>query len=131
MTGPGRILLVDDEADIRDIATLSLESVGGWEVRAVASGHAAVDAVKEERFDAILLDVMMPELDGPSTFAAMRELADIEGVPVIFLTAKVQPADTRMLRGTGAAGIIAKPFDPMQLPEQVADVLRGAAEGTG
>ena len=123
MTAPGRILVVDDENDIRDIAKLALESVGGWDVHAVASGREAVAAAQAERFDAILLDVMMPELDGPSTFAALREEAGVEDVPVIFLTAKVQPADQQMLRATGAAGIIAKPFDPMQLPSQIAAVL--------
>ncbi len=123
MTVPGRILVVDDENDIRDIATLSLESVGGWDVHAVGSGREAVAAAQAERFDVILLDVMMPELDGPSTFAALREEAGVEGVPVIFLTAKVQPADQQMLRATGAAGIIAKPFDPMQLPWQIAAIL--------
>jgi CheY-like chemotaxis protein len=127
MSAPGRILVVDDETDIRDIAALSLESVGGWQVRAVGSGREAVRAAQEERFDAILLDVMMPELDGPSTFAALREIAGIGDVPVIFLTAKVQPADTRMLRATGAAGIIAKPFDPMRLPDEVARVLEAPA----
>jgi CheY-like chemotaxis protein len=125
VSSPGRILVVDDENDIRDIATLSLESVGGWQVRAVASGAEAVAAVQEERFDVILLDVMMPELDGPSTYAAMRQIAEIGDTPVIFLTAKVQPADRRMLQATGAAGIIAKPFDPMQLPDQIARVLAG------
>jgi two-component system alkaline phosphatase synthesis response regulator PhoP len=122
----GRILVVDDEDDIRAIATLSLESVGGWEVRAASSGREALAAAQEERFDAILLDVMMPELDGPSTFAALREAGAVEDVPVIFLTAKVQPADQRMLEETGAAGIIPKPFDPMQLPDQIGRIV-----GTG
>ena len=108
------------------IATLSLESVGGWQVRAASSGREALEAARAERFDAVLLDVMMPELDGPSTFAALREAGAVEGVPVIFLTAKVQPADRQMLEATGAAGIIAKPFDPMQLPEQIGRIVEGA-----
>ena len=123
---PGRILVVDDEDDIRAIAQLSLESVGGWQVHAVSSGREAVRAATGERFDAILLDVMMPELDGPSTLAALREKAGIDGVPVIFLTAKVQPADRRMLQATGAAGIVAKPFDPMRLPEEIGRILEEA-----
>lgn len=122
----GRILVVDDEDDIREVATLSLQSVGGWDVRQARSGADALAAVSEERFDAILLDVMMPELDGPSTFAALRATGVIDDVPVIFLTAKVQPADTRMLEATGAAGIIAKPFDPMQLSDQVRCLVAGA-----
>ena len=122
-----RILLVDDEDDIREIAALSLQSVGGWDVRPASSGREALAAAREERFDAILLDVMMPELDGPSTFAALREAGAVDGVPVIFLTAKVQPADRQMLEATGAAGIIAKPFDPMQLSEQVGRLVAGAS----
>jgi CheY-like chemotaxis protein len=123
VSGPGRILIVDDEADIRDIATLSLESVGGWTVHAVGSGRDALAAAREQSFDAVLLDVMMPELDGPSTFAALRDEPGMEAVPVIFLTAKVQPADRRMLEATGAAGIIAKPFDPMRLADEIATIL--------
>lgn len=119
----GRILIVDDEDDIRAIAQLSLESVGGWTVHAASSGREALAAAQAERFDAVLLDVMMPELDGPSTFAALREAGTVEDVPVIFLTAKVQPADRQMLEATGAAGIIAKPFDPMQLPDQIGRIV--------
>ena len=121
----GRILIVDDEDDIRAIAQLSLERVGGWDVRAVSSGHEALAAAQAERFDAILLDVMMPELDGPSTLAALRDVRAVQDVPVIFLTAKVQPADRQMLEATGAAGIIAKPFDPMQLPAQIGRIVTG------
>ena len=119
----GCLLVVDDEADIREIATLSLQTVGGWDVRQAASGREALEVAASERFDAILLDVMMPELDGPSTYAAMRQTGAVDDVPVIFLTAKVQPADKRMLESTGAAGIIAKPFDPMKLPDQVGRML--------
>lgn len=127
MSGPGRILVVDDEEDIRAIAQLSLESVGGWDVHAVSSGRAAVAAAQDARFDAILLDVMMPELDGPSTYRALRDEAGIGGTPVIFLTAKVQPADRQALEATGAAGIIAKPFDPMRLPDEIGEILQAAA----
>jgi CheY-like chemotaxis protein len=120
-----RILVVDDEDDIRDIATLSLQSVGGWEVRAAASGRDALAAAAQERFDAILLDVMMPELDGPSTLRLLRASGTIDDVPVIFLTAKVQPADRRVLEEAGAAGILTKPFDPMRLPDEIARILKG------
>lgn len=125
MTARGRILIVDDESDIREVAKLSLESVGGWEVRAVGSGRDAVAAAQGERFDAILLDVMMPELDGPSTFAALRDAVDLAGVPVVFLTAKVQAADRHALEATGAAGILAKPFDPMALPADLDRIIGG------
>jgi len=123
----GKILIVDDEDDIRAIAQLSLESVGGWEVHAVSSGRDALGAAEAQDFDAILLDVMMPELDGPSTLALLRSSGAARDVPVVFLTAKVQPADRRMLEEAGAAGIIAKPFDPMRLPEELGRILEESA----
>ena len=104
---PGRILIVDDEDDIRAIAQLSLEPVGGWQVHAVASGIAAVAAIDADGpFDAVLLDVMMPEQDGPTTLARLRETEGGRDIPVIFLTAKVQPADRRALEEAGATGIL-------------------------
>lgn len=112
-----RALLVEDEDAIRAIARLSLERVGGWTVVAVASGPAAVEAVDGEGpFDAVLLDVMMPGLDGPATLRRLREGVLGAGVPVIFLTAKATAADWERLCSLGAAGVIAKPFDPMALP---------------
>jgi two-component system, OmpR family, response regulator len=120
-----RLLLVDDEDDIRAVAQLSLESVGGWQVVAATSGTEAIGAATSERFDAILLDVMMPELDGPTTLERLREAG--VATPVVFLTAKVQPGDRRALEATGAAGILAKPFDPMRLPEELDRVLEEAS----
>ncbi|HWT92892.1 MAG TPA: response regulator [Solirubrobacteraceae bacterium] len=131
-TGPRRVLLVDDEPDIREIARLSLENVGGWQVTTAASGVEALALTRESRFDAVLLDVMMPDLDGPATLARLREEGLIEGVPVIFLTAKVQAADRRQLDALGAAGTIGKPFDPMRLSDEVARVLsEDAARSAG
>ena len=120
-----RLLLVDDEEDIRAVARLSLESVGGWEVVTAASGAEALGTATSAPFDAILLDVMMPELDGPSTLERLRE-AGVQA-PVVFLTAKVQPGDRRALEATGAAGILAKPFDPMRLPAELDRVLQEAS----
>jgi CheY-like chemotaxis protein len=120
-----RVLLVDDEDDIREVAQLSLESVGGWDVVPARSGAEAISTASGESFDAILLDVMMPELDGPTTLERLRA-AGVE-TPVVFLTAKVQPGDRRELEATGAAGILAKPFDPMRLPDDLDRVLREAA----
>lgn len=131
-TAPRRVLLVDDEPDIREIARLSLENVGGWQVTTAASGMEALALTRDERFDAVLLDVMMPDLDGPATLARLREEGLIEGVPVIFLTAKVQAADRRQLDALGAAGTIGKPFDPMRLSDEVARVLsEDAARSAG
>jgi CheY-like chemotaxis protein len=122
---PGRALLVDDEDDIRRVARMSLERVGGWEVVDARSADDAVAAAREGTFDAVLLDVMMPDVDGPSTLALLRPLIGPD-VPVVFLTAKVQPADVARLRELGAAGVIAKPFDPMGLPGELERLLGGA-----
>lgn len=121
-----RLLLVDDDDSIREIARLSLERVGGWEVVEASSGLDAVAALERgESFDAILLDVMMPVLDGPSTLARLRAGALPPTVPAVFLTAKLQPADCERLRAAGAAGVIAKPFDPMTMPGELERLLGG------
>jgi CheY-like chemotaxis protein len=119
-----RLLLVDDAQDIRAIACLSLERVGDWTVVPVASGQAALDAMAvEDPFDAILLDVMMPGMDGPATLERLRAGGLPAGMPVVFLTAKAQAADRLHLGSLGAAGVIAKPFDPMTLPEELERTL--------
>jgi len=121
----GRMLLVDDDETIREIATLSLERVGGWNVEVAASGEAALAAADErERFDAVLLDVMMPGLDGPATLTLLRERELIDdAVPVVFLTAKVPAGERERLLASGASGVIAKPFDPMSLPSELEEIL--------
>jgi CheY-like chemotaxis protein len=124
MTAPGHALLVDDEDDIRRVARMSLERVGGWTVTDASSADEALAAAQTERFDAVLLDVMMPDVDGPSTLGLLRPIIGAD-VPVVFLTAKVQPADVTRLRELGAVGVIGKPFDPMGLPGELAR-LRGA-----
>jgi CheY-like chemotaxis protein len=118
-----RILLIEDEDHIREIAQLSLESIGGWDVLSAGSGREGLELARAERPDAILLDVMMPEMDGPSTLQALREEPETKDIPVVFMTAKVQPAERRELSDVGAAGIIPKPFDPMTLSSDVADAL--------
>lgn len=114
----GRLLLVDDEPDIRAIAKLALERVGGWTVTAAASADEAIAAVRERAPDVVLLDVMMPDTDGPATLERLRPLLG-DDVPVIFLTAKGESAS---LLALGAAGVIAKPFDPISLPREVAAI---------
>ncbi len=118
-----KLLLIDDEDAIREIATLSLERVGGWTVVAVSSGQKALQAVAVDGgFDAVLLDVMMPGLDGPMTMERLRQ-GPLPEVPVVFLTAKLQRADLERLHDLGAAGVIAKPFDPMELPGALDRIL--------
>jgi len=117
----GRLLLVDDDEDIRAVAGISLERVGGWTVVATGSASEAVAAARSEPPDVVLLDVMMPDADGPAALELLRPL--IGGAPVVFLTAKTQAADFERLMALGAAGVISKPFDPMSLPGDLAALL--------
>lgn len=114
-----RLLLVDDDPDIRMIATVALSHGGQWEVTAAESGADALRKAGSIKPDVIVLDLMMPELDGLGTLAAMRQRADLAAVPVIFMTAKVQERDLERYREAGAAGCIQKPFDPRSLADEV------------
>lgn len=118
-----RVLVVDDEDDIREVAGVSLEAVGGFEVTTAASGPEAIDKAAAERPDAIVLDVMMPGMDGPATFRRLQADAQTRDIPVILLTAKVQAADRERFEELGVAGVLSKPFDPMGLAAQVAGAL--------
>ena len=121
--GMRRILIIDDEADIREVASLSLELVAGWQVTTAGSGAEGLAAAPRERPDAILLDVMMPGMDGPRTFEMLRGSKELSGIPVVFLTAKVQAMEQRGLTAIGAAGILAKPFNPLTLAEDLSRIL--------
>lgn len=114
-----KVLYVEDEDDIRTVAQLALEVVGGLTLKSCSSGEEAVQAAVGFAPDLILLDVTMPGMDGPSTLAALRELTLLKDVPVIFMTAKVQPSEIAYYRSLGALDVIAKPFDPMILADQV------------
>jgi len=118
-----RILIVDDEDDIREVARVSLEMVGGWDVLVACSGREGLKEAKANQPDAILLDVMMPDMDGPATFQELQADEATRHIPVILLTAKVQAADRLRFAELGVSGVLAKPFDPMNLPRQVAEVL--------
>jgi CheY-like chemotaxis protein len=118
-----KILLVDDEADIRLVAEISLSNLGGWQVIQAASGPEAVALAAREKPDLILLDVMMPGMDGPATLEKLREVEDDRATPVIFMTAKVQKAEIDRLLGLGVRGLIPKPFDPMTLPDEIRRIL--------
>jgi CheY-like chemotaxis protein len=117
------ILLVDDEDDIREVATLSLEMIGGWRVTGVSGGDACIASALAEAPHAILLDVMMPDLDGPGTFERLQADRRTRDIPVIFLTAKAQSADHLALARLGVAGTLTKPFDPTKLSDQVEGIL--------
>lgn len=119
-----RLLYVDDEEDIREVALLALELEPGFEVRACASGEEALALAPAWRPELILLDVMMPRMDGPTTLARLRETPELAATPVVFITARTQAAERERLLATGAAGIIAKPFDPMALANLVRRYLQ-------
>ncbi|MFI5007102.1 MAG: response regulator [Solirubrobacterales bacterium] len=119
-----KILIIDDEADIRRIAHLALGRVGAMEVLEATSGAEGLRKAEDNHPDAILLDVMMPGLDGPSTLAALRSNPATANIPVIFLTAKAMVSELARLRALGAAGVLTKPFDPMTLAGQVRAALK-------
>ncbi len=118
------VMYVDDEPDIRAVVEMSLEMVAGLKVAVCASGQEALDRVAGVAPQLVLLDVMMPGLDGPGTLARLRERPELSHIPVVFLTAKVQPSEVARLRDLGAADVIAKPFDPMTLGDQVKAVWK-------
>jgi two-component system, OmpR family, response regulator len=120
---PRKVLMIDDEEDIRVIGKLSLQAVGGWTVVLASSGPEGLRAAETERPDLILLDVMMPEMDGPTTFRSLQENPSTASIPVIFMTARVQKQEVQSYLDLGAAGVVAKPFDPMTLPAEVREIL--------
>lgn len=126
-----KVLLVDDEPHIRRIGELSLKGVGKWKVVLASSGHDALEAAAREMPDVILLDVMMPGMDGTETLVHLRASAVTSSIPVIFMTAKVQKHEVDRYREGGAAGVIPKPFDPMSLPAQILEILASYAASRG
>jgi CheY-like chemotaxis protein len=117
-----KVLYIEDDVDIREVAKMALELVGGLELCVCESGSDAVKNGPAFAPDLILLDVMMPGMDGPTTLAKLRESPVLARTPAVFMTAKVQPLEVAALRALGALAVIAKPFDPMQLAKQVAAI---------
>ena len=118
----GRILYVDDEPDIREVAKIALEVMGGFTVQACESGEKALAEAPSFKPDLILLDVMMPRMDGPETFAALRQIEALTAVPIVFFTAKAQRAEVQALLELGALDVLAKPFDPMTVAQTVSEI---------
>ena len=114
-----RILHAEDEPDIQAIARLALERVGGFTVLSCENGRVALDAMEEFRPDLLLLDVMMPEMDGPTLLKTLRAGGPFAHTPAIFLTAKVQAHEVEQYLALGACAVLAKPFEPMQLAAQI------------
>lgn len=120
-----RILIIDDEDDIREVAALSLEATAGWEVLTASSGPEGIAAASSATPppDAILMDVMMPGMDGPTAFRRLQEDPAVAPIPVLLLTAKVQGVDQRRFAGLGVAAVLFKPFDPLTLASQISQAL--------
>ena len=120
-----KVLMVDDEPDIRRVGQMSLELVGHLQVVLAGGGEEAVDVATREQPDVILLDVMMPRLDGPATLDLLRASPATAGIPVIFMTAKVQKHEVEAYLARGAKGVIFKPFDPMTLSQEIGRIAGG------
>lgn len=123
-----KILYVEDSVFIRTVTQIALETVGGFTLKVCESGEAAVEAGPSFGPDLILLDVMMPGMDGPTTLAALRRDPSLKDTPVIFMTGKVQPEEIQAYRDMGALDVIAKPFDSMKLADLVRSIW-ARAEG--
>lgn len=117
-----RILYAEDDNDIQQIALLALETLGGFTIKTCNDGLEAIAAIEDFSPQLILLDVMMPNMDGPKALARIRELDAFKETPTIFMTAKVQPEEVNKYLDMGAVGVIAKPFDPMTLADQIRDI---------
>ena len=118
-----RVLIIDDEDDIREVAQTSLEIMGGWDVFTAASSQEGITMAEAEQPDAILLDVMLPDMDGPATFQKLQANPITAQIPVILLTAKAQASDQRYFADLGVMAVLTKPFDPVTLADRVAEAL--------
>lgn len=119
MTQFERILHIEDDLSIQEIARVALEVLGGYRVLTCSSGAAGLAAVASFQPELILLDVMMPEMDGPETLRQLQQMPALADCPVVFMTAKIQPAEIDEYKRLGAADVIVKPFDPMALSDQL------------
>lgn len=117
-----KILYAEDEPDIREIVKIALEIVGGLEVKYCANGKELIEAAQHFTPDLVLLDVMMPEMDGPTTLKELRKIPNYKNVPVIFMTAKIQPSEIDNYKSMGAIDVITKPFDPMKLIDTLKNI---------
>jgi CheY-like chemotaxis protein len=117
-----RILYVEDDHDVRKLASFALKAVGGFTVEACASGEEALEKAAGFGPQLLLLDVMMPGMDGPTTLQRLRDLPETAAVPAVFMTAKVQPHEVQRYRDLGSLDVISKPFDPMTLSTQVRQI---------
>jgi CheY-like chemotaxis protein len=118
-----RLLTIDDEEAIQIVIKFGVNMAAGWEVLSASNGKEGIEIAQQEQPDAILLDVMMPEMDGIATFKALQANPVTANIPTIFLTAKAQAADRRQFDDLGISGVITKPFNSLNLPEQISKIL--------
>jgi CheY-like chemotaxis protein len=118
-----RILVIDDEDGIREIIQICLETVAGWDVLTAASGSEGLAIACAEQPDAILLDVMMPDMDGPTTFGQLQSNTATQHIPTILLTAKAKISEQQQFINLGVTGVITKPFTAKDLVEQIQEIL--------
>lgn len=118
-----KVLLVDDDPNIRRIAQIVLNNIGKYDVMLAGGGADAIDLAKQTKPDLILLDVMMPDMDGPTTLTQIRSIPGLQNTPTIFVTAKVQKHEMHAYKQQGALGVITKPFDPMNLCNEIDRLL--------
>ena len=124
-----RILMVEDDTDIQTVACMALEAVGGYTVEVCSGGREALARISEFRPDLVLLDVMMPDMDGPTVLRELRANAGTSAIPVIFMTAKAQAHEVNSYRQMGGLDVISKPFDPMALSSLVEAIWSKNQEG--
>ena len=117
-----RVLYVDDDPDIREIAEIALAEIGGFTVSVGSGGQEGLDLARTFRPQLVLLDVMMPGMDGPTTMQNLHADADFANLPVVFLTAKIQPVEVQRYLDMGAVDVVAKPFDPLTLADQLREI---------
>lgn len=124
-----RITYVEDEPDIRAIAQIALEEIGGFTLNVCESGHEAVATVPIFHPDMVLLDMMMPGMDGIQTFHSLRAIPELDGVPIVFMTAKAQKHEIEDYKALGAADVIPKPFEPVALSDHVRSIWERSQSG--
>lgn len=118
-----RVLIIDDEETIQHVVQFGIQMISGWEVIKANSGFEGIHTAQTERLDVILLDMMMPEMDGLTTFKKLKADPITEKIPVIFLTAKLSTSDKHDFKDLGVSGVIIKPFNSLELPKQIANIL--------
>jgi CheY-like chemotaxis protein len=120
---PYRLIIIDDDRFIRDVSEVTLRKAAGWTAATAASGREGIDLAKREPPDAILLDISMPGMDGFSVFQELQTDSTTQSIPVILMTAKALPDDFQQFTEMGFAGVVLKPFDPLTVCHQIADLL--------